>query len=87
MSEEERIALAEACPYFSNKYLDFLASIRLHPRDQVGLRFIPKSEDERMGEIECTIEGMWRECILYEVPIMSIRKYSLLSSKLVCKSR
>lgn len=36
-----------------------------------------KSEDGKYGEIECHIEGVWRECILYEVPIMSICKSSV----------
>lgn len=39
------------------------------------MAFSPKSTDEKlgeMGEIECWIEGVWTECILYEVPIMSI---------------
>ena len=38
------------------------------------MTFVPKSEDKTMGEIECLIEGLWRDCILYEVPIMSIRE-------------
>lgn len=24
-----------------------------------------------MGEIECEIRGPWRDCILYEIPIMA----------------
>ena len=27
-----------------------------------------------MGELECLIEGVWRDCIIYEVPIMSISR-------------
>ncbi len=34
------------------------------------MTFVPKERD--MGGIECTIQGLWRDCILYEVPIMSI---------------
>lgn len=41
------------------------------------MRFVPKSQDGAMGEIECQIEGAWKECILYEVPIMSISAYRL----------
>lgn len=73
LTDEERVALAKACPYFSDKYLDYLASIRLNPREQVQLTFVPK-EGEDMGEIACVIHGLWRDCILYEVPIMSISK-------------
>ena len=44
----------------------------LHPKEQVKMTFVPKSDDGETGEIECMIEGVWRECIMYEVPIMSI---------------
>lgn len=71
LTDEERRRLAAACPYFPDSYLDFLASIHLHPKEQVRLQFHPKGSDD-MGEISCEIEGLWRECILYEVPIMAI---------------
>jgi nicotinic acid phosphoribosyltransferase len=37
------------------------------------LEFVPKGDDG-MGEITCSIEGVWRETILYEVPILAICK-------------
>jgi len=49
-----------------------LASITLHPREQVELSFIEVEGADGMGEIACRIEGLWRECILYEIPIMAI---------------
>lgn len=73
LTDDERQALSKACPYFPESYLDFLASIQLKPRQQVGVTFEPQ-EGEDMGLISCRIEGLWRECILYEVPIMSICK-------------
>jgi nicotinate phosphoribosyltransferase len=75
LTPAERIALSKACPYFSATYLDFLESMTLHPQEQVSLTFVPKDSDAEWGEIDCRIEGLWRECILYEVPIMSIREY------------
>lgn len=45
----------------------------LHPEQQVKLDFLPKG-NEGMGEITCAIEGVWRETILYEVPILAICK-------------
>jgi nicotinate phosphoribosyltransferase len=78
LTNEEREALAKACPYFPESYLDYLAQLTLHPKEQVRMQFVPKGQDEKlgeMGEIECLIEGVWTECILYEVPIMSIRAY------------
>ena len=67
----ERSALSEACPYFPSSYLDYLSLI-LRPLEQVKLTFIPKEGE--MGELECLIEGLWRDCIIYEVPIMSISR-------------
>ena len=76
LQPEERRKLKEACPYFSDSYLDFLQDMKLHPEDQVKLDFVPRN-DEGMGEITCSIEGVWRETILYEVPILAICKPSL----------
>lgn len=49
--------------------------MRLNPKEQVRMEFLPQSDDKDMGEIDCFIEGLWRECIMYEVPIMSISVY------------
>jgi len=73
LQSEEKVKLKEACPYFSDKYLDFLSNMTLHPEEQVKLEFMPKG-DEGMGEITCSIAGVWRETILYEVPILAICK-------------
>lgn len=70
LTDEERRRLKAACPYFPDSYLDFLASIRLDPRKQVTLEFFPGADGT--GEIACRIEGPWRECILYEIPVMAI---------------
>lgn len=75
LTSTERAALEKACPYFPSSYLDYLASMRLDPVNQVKLTFVPKSEDGQMGEVQCVIEGLWRDCILYEVPIMSISEF------------
>ncbi|KAK4686257.1 nicotinate phosphoribosyltransferase, partial [Tremellales sp. Uapishka_1] len=74
LTSEERVALAKACPYFPQSYLDYLSEISLDPQSQVALKFLSKSTEGEieLGEIECVIEGVWRDCILYEVPVMSI---------------
>lgn len=33
-----------------------------------------EEDDEDLGLIELGVKGLWRECILYEVPLMAIRK-------------
>ncbi|KAK8858476.1 nicotinate phosphoribosyltransferase [Kwoniella newhampshirensis] len=75
LTTEERSSLSASCPFFPKSYLDHLENMRLDPVHQVKLSFHSKRTDERlgdMGEIGCSIEGPWRDVILYEVPIMSI---------------
>lgn len=36
-----------------------------------------EEDAEDLGLIELGVNGLWRECILYEVPLMAIRKSSL----------
>lgn len=79
LTDEERTSLTKACPYFSSTYLDYLASLRLRPKEQVELTFHPVSGSDGMGEIQCVIKGLWKEVILYEVPIMSICTFHILS--------
>lgn len=45
-------------------------------RDEVGGGTEENEED--LGLIELGVKGLWRECILYEVPLMAIRKSSTL---------
>jgi nicotinate phosphoribosyltransferase len=88
LQSAERDALAQTCPYFPASYLDYLSSMQLHPQEQVKLHFIPKEGKQdpklgQMGTIECSIEGYWRDVILYEVPILAIGRSELpLSSRL-----
>ena len=72
LTASERTALQKACPYFPESYLDWLADVRLNPKEEVQLEFLPRNDGGSQGEISCIITGFWRTCILYEVPIMSI---------------
>lgn len=76
LTQEERRRLAKACPYFPESYLDFLQQLRLNPREQVRLTFVEK--EGGMGEIECEIKGPWRDCIMYEIPIMATSELACL---------
>jgi nicotinate phosphoribosyltransferase len=78
LQPEEREKLQGACPYFSEKYLDYLTNMALQPKDQVKLDFVPTT-DSGMGEITCSIEGLWRDTILYEVPILAICTSAVIS--------
>lgn len=84
LTDEERRRLKAACPYFPDSYLDFLASIKLDPRNQVKLEFLPT--EDGTGEISCRIEGPWRECILYEIPVMAISEDHITEASLTSVS-
>ncbi|OBZ72659.1 Nicotinate phosphoribosyltransferase [Grifola frondosa] len=70
LSDTEHRWLAEACPYFSPDYLQYVAAYRFKT-DQVHLEFEPVSEDGRLGNIHIEAGGPWVETILWEVPLMA----------------
>lgn len=81
MHPEELEYLTVNLPYLTPSYLDFLNDLQLDPFNQVEMEFIPKERQQRgssndgdieFGEIAITVKGPWRECILYEVPLMYI---------------
>lgn len=88
LTTPEREYLHQTCPYFQPAYLDYLENLRLHPEEQVIVDFVLKQrakraqdgngageeDEEDLGLIELGVRGLWRECILYEVPLMAIRK-------------
>ena len=65
---EEKNWLANTCPYFSNDYLDYLSEFQFNPA-QISIRFIPVSDDGEEGRVEIEASGLWREAILWEVPL------------------
>lgn len=69
---EERAWLEKKCPYFKKTYLDYLAKFQFRPSEQVTITFIPNSEtNQEYGQIEIEVHGLWKETILYEVPLMA----------------
>lgn len=81
LTTQEREWLASNCSFFSSEYLDFLENLSLDPDTQVKITFVPKEEngdkggDQELGLIEMEIKGPWVIAILYEVPLMAIRKF------------
>ncbi|KAF8556159.1 nicotinate phosphoribosyltransferase [Imleria badia] len=70
LTTEEKNWLANTCPYFSNEYLDYLSDFQFNPA-QISIRFIPVSDDGEEGKVEIEANGLWREAILWEVPVMA----------------
>ncbi|TFK40077.1 nicotinate phosphoribosyltransferase [Crucibulum laeve] len=62
--------LQSTCPYFTQKYLDYLSAYRYKP-EQVHITYIPISEDGMFGEVSIEATGPWVETILWEVPLMA----------------
>lgn len=73
---EELQFLKTHCPYLNAEYLEFLQEFRLHPREQVVIKFIPVQEDNGaaadLGDIDIEIKGRWVDTILYEIPILAL---------------
>jgi nicotinate phosphoribosyltransferase len=65
---EEKNWLANTCPYFSNDYLEYLSEFQFNPA-QISIRFVPVSDDGEEGRVEIEAGGLWREAILWEVPL------------------
>jgi nicotinate phosphoribosyltransferase len=70
LTPDERQWLQETCPYFTQEYLDYLASYRFKP-EQVKVTFTPVSEDGLSGRLDLEATGPWVETILWEVPLMA----------------
>lgn len=73
---EELRFLQQHCTYLTPDYLAFLQEFRLHPREQVAIKFIPAGEDTGaptdLGGIDIAIKGTWVDTILYEIPILAL---------------
>ncbi|KAH6913253.1 nicotinate phosphoribosyltransferase [Coprinopsis sp. MPI-PUGE-AT-0042] len=70
LTEQEHEWLAKTCPFFTPSYLEFLAEYRFKP-EQVLIEFVTQEEEGEWGDIEITASGMWKETILWEVPLMA----------------
>nr|WP_319495229.1 nicotinate phosphoribosyltransferase [uncultured Desulfobacter sp.] len=64
LTREERVWLEKACPYFTQTYLDYLASFRFDP-DQVEI-------SQQGSRLSVRVDGIWSRTILWEVPLMAI---------------
>lgn len=70
LTTEEKNWLANTCPYFSEGYLEYLSKFQFDPA-QISIKFMPLSDDGEEGRIEIEASGLWRESILWEVPVMA----------------
>jgi nicotinate phosphoribosyltransferase len=70
LTSEERAWLSKRCPYLQPSYLDYLEQFQFRPEMEV----IVQARDVEGGhvDLELTVNGKWKDVILYEVPLMAI---------------
>lgn len=75
LTEKEEDYLRRTCKYFSEPYLKYLKTFRFKPEQQVKLGFHPINDtgaEDDIGNISLTIDGLWLETILYEIPLLAL---------------
>lgn len=76
VTDEEITWLEKSCPYLNKNYLDFLRQFYLKPTEQVKLTFTPaqggEENDAQPGEVGLSISGLWKDTILYEIPLLAL---------------
>ncbi|SCV05758.1 LANO_0H14532g1_1 [Lachancea nothofagi CBS 11611] len=73
ITTEEIEFLKKAIPFLPEEYLDYLSNGRLsiRPDEQIELTSEPADQDGRF-DIKLEIRGLWRDTILYEIPLLSL---------------
>ena len=67
--------MQNTCPYLNEPYLNFLRDFRLDPRNQIEATFTSDTDtgnDEELGDIHLTVQGLWVDTILYEIPLLAL---------------
>ncbi|KAK3070129.1 nicotinate phosphoribosyltransferase, partial [Teratosphaeriaceae sp. CCFEE 6253] len=74
-TEDELAWLGRTCRYLGEDYLQYLKDFTLRPDEHVKLDFNAESEhggDDVFGELWVSVEGLWVETILYEIPLLAL---------------
>ncbi|KAJ2847690.1 nicotinate phosphoribosyltransferase, partial [Coemansia brasiliensis] len=66
-TDDDIYYLKRACFYLSSDYLDFLASFRFNPSQDITCAL-----DDTTGMLDLRIHGKWSQVILYEIPLLSL---------------
>ncbi|CAK4034974.1 Nicotinate phosphoribosyltransferase [Lecanosticta acicola] len=76
VTDEEIAWLKKKCDYLPESYFEYLRGFRLYPQEQVKLSFKSVSSgdltDSTPGDIDLSIQGLWSETILYEIPLLAL---------------
>lgn len=68
-SEQELSYLSDQAPYLEQNFIDYLASFRFKPAEQVT---VSVTTQQNKNQLKVSVSGIWHETILYETLIMSI---------------
>ncbi|SCV03235.1 LAMI_0H06524g1_1 [Lachancea mirantina] len=71
--EDEIEYLRNAIPYLSKDYLNYLASdeVKMNPSEQIEFNVL-ETNQEGHYDLEININGLWKDTILYEIPILAL---------------
>ncbi|KAI7198595.1 hypothetical protein D0869_01230 [Hortaea werneckii] len=75
VTDEEIQWLEKSCRYLDEGYLQYLRDFRLRPEEQVICDFNAAGEergDQVKGELHLSIQGLWVDTILYEIPLLAL---------------
>lgn len=75
ITRDELEYLEKNCPYLPEAYLHFLSTFRLYPKEQIDIKFTPIDDtgnDDDAGDLEYTVKGLWKDTILYEIPLLAL---------------
>ena len=70
LTQEEKLAFQNKCPFLPLAYFEYLHNYRFNPAQvQINLTNIDKNG---WGDLEIKIKGLWHQTILWEVPLMAL---------------
>ncbi|CAH7671582.1 nicotinate phosphoribosyltransferase [Phakopsora pachyrhizi] len=72
LKREEKEWLSLNCSYLSSEYLDYLETFRFEPSKHLRLEFQLTDRSNGLGDLVISVEGHWKDTILYEVPLLSM---------------
>ncbi|PZP49512.1 MAG: nicotinate phosphoribosyltransferase [Pseudopedobacter saltans] len=64
LTKQEKIFLAEKCPYLNQAYIDFLGGYHYDPSEVEII--------QNGSELEVKVQGYWYRTILWEIPLLSL---------------
>lgn len=73
-SEEEIEYLSKEIPFMPARYLEYIASddFKLNSEADIKLDIVPAPDTDDLYDLDILVEGLWKDTILYEIPILAL---------------